>query len=79
MATNVTLDEELYKRVMESARAENMTPDDWLSQTATLRLEREKAGVRFVRFTGKNERDMAALGVTEGDIDREIEDYRLGR
>jgi hypothetical protein len=53
MATNVTLDEELYKRVMGRAGAENMTP--------------------------KNERDMAALGVTEGDIDREIEDYRLGR
>ncbi len=79
MVTNVTLDEELYKRVMERARAENMTPDEWLSETATLRLDREKAGGRLLQFTTANVRDMASLGVTEADIGREIEDYRLGR
>jgi hypothetical protein len=79
MITSITLDEKLYKRVMERARAENMTPDEWLSQTATLRLEREKAGGRLLRFATKNGSDMAALGVTEADISLEIQAHRLGR
>jgi len=79
MAVSITLDEKLYKRVMERARAENMTVDEWLSQTATLRLDHEKAMGRLREFTLKNRRDMAALGVKEADVSREIQNYWLGR
>ena len=56
-----------------------MTVDEWLSQTATLRLDHEKAMGRLREFTLKNRRDMAALGVKEADVSREIQNYWLGR
>lgn len=79
MAVSITLDEKLYKRVMARAHAENMTVDEWLSQTAILRLDREKVVDRLREFTLKNRRDMAALGVKEADVSQEIQNHRLGR
>jgi hypothetical protein len=33
MGMNITLEKELYDRVVERARAEGMTPDEWLGET----------------------------------------------
>jgi hypothetical protein len=79
MATNITLKDEMYNKVAERAKAANTTPEDWLTEAAQQRMERE--GVRESRhsFADQNRKRMAALGVKLSDVEREIADYRRGR
>jgi hypothetical protein len=79
MPSNITIDQELYNKVVERARPENMTPDEWLCETAKLRLKREEAVERLRRFAKTNQREMAVLGVKPSDVEQEITNQRLGR
>ncbi len=79
MPSNITIDQELHNQVVARARAENMTPDEWLSETARLRLKREEAGARLRSFAKTTHRDMAILGVKPSDVEQEITNQRLGR
>jgi len=78
MECNITLAPELYNQVVERARVENVTPDEWLSEAAKARLAREKTGERFRALLAENSRDMDTLGVKPSDVDREIQDHRRG-
>lgn len=81
MATdsNIRLPELLLAQVQEAAREQNMTPDEWLIETARRRLEQDKAVDRLRSFSRSNRRDMAELGVKPSDVAKEIINSRQGR
>jgi len=79
MATSISLKNELYSQVVERARAANTTPEEWLDQIVTERLEREDLVETTRAFSEEMRRKMTARGVDPSDVEREIADYRRGR
>jgi hypothetical protein len=76
MEKNVTLAPEIYDQGVARARAEKLTPDEWLNEAISARLAREDTLVRFRAFTKQNQKDMFSLGAKPSDVEREIHDFR---
>jgi hypothetical protein len=78
MASSIALKEELYKKVVERARAANTTPEEWLDQIVAERLEREDLVETTRAFSEEMSHKMLERGVGLSDVEREISEYRRG-
>jgi metal-responsive CopG/Arc/MetJ family transcriptional regulator len=72
VAGNISLPEPLLAEIQSAAEAQHRTADE-LAADAVRQYLKEQSWVRFV---GRNERRAKEMGITEGDVDRLIAEYR---
>jgi predicted transcriptional regulator len=70
--TKISLSEELLQQVEETARAQNRKPAEVVEEAVKKYLEAQS----WVQFVEGNERRAKAMGITEEDVPRLIEEYR---
>ena len=71
-AGNILLPEPLFAEIRSAAEAQHRTPDE-LAANAIRQYLKERNWVQFVE---RNERRARDMGITEGDVDRLIAEYR---
>lgn len=69
---NALLSDELLHQVEEAARAQNRKPAEVVSEAVQKYLD----GQSWVQFVERNERRAKAMGITEGDVERLVTEYR---
>ena len=73
--TPITLPAGLVARVAEAAAAEATTPEAWIERALTRQLDER----RWERLVEAGQRQSAALGYTEADVERLIAESRAER
>ena len=71
-ARNISLPEPLLAEIQSAAEAQHRTADE-LAADAIRQYLKEQSWVSFVE---RNERRAKEMGITEGDVDRLIAEYR---
>ena len=71
-AGNISLPEPLLAEIQTAAEAQHRTADE-LAADAIRQYLKEQSWVQFVE---RNERRARDMGITEGDVDRLIAEYR---
>jgi predicted transcriptional regulator len=70
--TNALLSDELLQKVEETARAQHRKPAEVVTEAVSKYLDEQS----WVKFVENNERRAKAMGITEDDVDRLIQEYR---
>ena len=71
-AGNISLPEPLLAEIQTAAKAQHRTSDE-LAADAIRQYLKEQSWMQFVE---RNERRASEMGITEGDVDRLIAEYR---
>ena len=71
-ANNISLPEPLLAEIESAAQAEHRTADEVAADAIRQYLEKQS----WVKFVERNERRAKDMGITEGDVDRLIAEYR---
>jgi predicted transcriptional regulator len=73
--TKQLLSDELLRQIEDTARAQGRKPEDVLEEAVRQYFEKQS----WVQFVERNERKTRALGITEDDVPRLVEEARRER